>query len=355
MDLLIVGSGLTGSTIARLAKDAGYSPLVVERRAVIGGNIRDEIHPEIGLRYNLYGPHYFRTNSEKIWQFVNRFGAWRPWSAEVMTLVDGKLEHWPPNREYIERVAPGWKEAPSFRMNFLDVCLSKLPWQVYGSMVKPYTEKQWGIDCDELDASLASRFSIREDSTDHRLTTHKYQALPVEGYSKFVERMLEGIDVQFLNIPFNSITYWGQPSIFTGPIDELFGLRFGRLPYRSQRREHQVVTFYPPCIQINYPSVDKPFIRQIFWDQMTQGDSKFPSLETTETPYTPTEFDQCEYPVPTKAAQALYHSYYQHAKQFPNLILAGRLAEYRYLDMDAAIARAMKTWETKVLPRLKEK
>lgn len=362
-DLLIVGSGLTGSTIARLAKDQGYNPLVVERRGVLGGNIRDEIHEPTGLRYNLHGPHYFRTNSERIWNFVNRFSSWHPWSAKVMTLVNGRLEHWPPNQEYVHRVAPGWTPYGFYGVvtpkDFWEACIGKMPPIVYEQMVRPYTEKQWGLPCTELLPSLTSRFEIREDSFDHRLTTHKYQALPVNGYSAFAESLLSGIDTElrWRYTPFTSIHFWGYKAIvFTGPIDELFGLEFGKLPYRSQQRK-PYISEARRHVQVNYPSLAFSWIREVDWGQMSdpQREGGEQTLVTQETPYTPTDFDSCEYPIPTQAAQDQYQKYALKAQSYPRFILAGRLAEYRYLDMDQAIGRAMKTWENKVKPLLENR
>lgn len=365
----MVGAGLTGITIARLAADAGYHVLVLERRAAVGGNIRDALHPS-GIRYGLYGPHYFRTSSRRIWDFVNRFAVFRQFAAEVKTMVAGHLEDWPITADYLDRsFGPHWLQlVPIYHRadigNFEDACLAELPRRAYDDFVRDYTAKQWGSDPRDLEPGLAGRFEIRakrpDGSTDRRLKRSTWQGVPADGYAALAEAMLADTGPGRVEVHC-SIDYLrhhkrvpaGPLTVFTGAIDEFFGFQFGRLRYRAQQREHSWLaepTIYP-TVQTNIPNAAVPWIRVIEWRHMLpeQGDG---TLLTNEYPYSPSDADAYEYPFPSAADRALYQRYRKRAAAFPGLIFAGRLGEYRYLDMDQAIARAMKRFTVKIQPRL---
>ena len=194
-DYLVVGSGLTGATIARTLADAGRDVLVLERRQHVGGNLHDLTHPS-GIRIHAYGPHYFRTSSDSIWRFVERFAEFYRFEAVLMSEVDGRLEHWPIQEEYIRRaVGPDWRpghQGPAG--NFEEASLAMMPRPVYEKFVKFYTAKQWGVAPDTLAAALAGRFDVRRDG-DLRLKTSRHQGIPRGGYSRLMRRMLEGIRV----------------------------------------------------------------------------------------------------------------------------------------------------------------
>jgi UDP-galactopyranose mutase len=359
VDLLVVGSGLTGATIARLATDAGHRVLVLERRHEIGGNIRDAVHAS-GIRYGLYGPHYFRTSSDKIWAFVNRFATFRPFSAEVKTVVAGRFEDWPVTTEYLCReFGPRWQMmVPIYQhaaiKTFEDACLAAMPAEVYKRFIRGYTAKQWGIDPDELDAGLAGRFAVREGQ-DRRLKQSVHQGVPTDGYAAFAERLLEGIEthcgVDYLR---HTGDFRAPLTIFTGPIDEFFDFYLGPLGYRAQQRE---LIWYPkpfptfPSIQTNYPDLAEPAIRAIEWRHMNPLGG-YGTLITREYPYTPEDPDAFEYPCPTMADRAIYSKYRERAECEPNVILAGRLGRFKYYDMDQAIGAAMQCWQREIRPHL---
>lgn len=350
VDYLIVGSGLTGSVIARMLKDAGREVLVVERRFHVGGNVHDYTHSS-GIRIHTYGPHFFRTSSKRIWRFVNRFSSFFKYEAIVKSYVDGCYENWPIAAEYIQRTV-GEKWEPEFRgtpANFEEASLAMMPRLIYERFVKGYTEKQWGVPAHTLSADLAKRFVVRKDN-DPRLVQHKYQGIPEDGYATFMANILSGVNLM-LNFDYlknREAIELRKMLIFTGPIDEFFSFDLGRLHYRGQQREHIYlagVDQYQPYSQVNYPSADKDSqIRTIEWKHMmppNQIKAVQGTVITKETAITPTDPDRYEYPFPDGGNQQLYHRYKVRAESIPNLLICGRLGEYRYYDMDQAIERAM--------------
>jgi UDP-galactopyranose mutase len=350
VDYLIVGAGLTGATIARRLADAGREVLVVDRRNHVGGNVHDTRHSS-GIRIHTYGPHYFRTNSDRLWAYVNRFGPFFRFEARVRSTVDGELVDWPIRESYLRRVAgPDWRPAFSaVPANFEQAALAIMPASTYEKLVRPYTEKQWGVPAASLSVALAQRLEVRRNE-DSRLMRHKHQGLPVAGYAAWTARMLAGIPVA-LNLDYlrdRDAIIARRLLVFTGPIDELFGFDLGRLSYRGQRRQH---SYHPdlglcqPCGQVNNPLHENgPNIRTIEWKHMMPQDSAADTrgtVLTTETPFTPTVPDQYEYPFPDASNRLLFERYRARARAMPRLLVCGRLGEYRYHDMDQAIARAL--------------
>jgi len=350
VDYLIVGSGLTGAVIARALKDAGEEVLVVDRRDHLGGNVHDHFH-ESGIRVHTYGPHYFRTNSERIWDFVNRFSSFYKYEASLQTLVDGKFEHWPVTSEYIEReIGAGWK--PAFEgtpSNFEEASLKMMPEKVYQKFIKGYSEKQWGVPASALAASLAGRFNVCDDG-DHRLKKHEWQGIPSDGYAGLMRGMLAGIPT-ILNFDYlknRDLIEHRKMLIFTGPIDEFFEFDLGKLMYRGQKREHQFLAygdFEQPCGQVNNPDPNTGVhVRTLEWKHMLPVDIALRiegTLLTTETPFTPSDPEDYEYPFPDDENKQLYRQYKSRADALADTLICGRLGEYRYYDMDQAIGRAM--------------
>jgi UDP-galactopyranose mutase len=349
VDYLVVGSGMTGATIARLLHDRGRRVLVVERRGHLGGNVHDWDHPS-GVRVHTYGPHYFRTNSATIWSFVTRFAAFYHYEAEIQSLVDGEYAPWPVSRAAIARLA-GDRWEPAFTgepANFEEAALTIMPRAVYERFVRGYTEKQWGVPARQLAVSLARRLEVREDD-DRRLSRHRYQGLVVEGYAALMRNMLAGIptimNCDYLREPaaFADARY----VVYTGPIDEFFGWRLGKLAYRAQRRSYEYLPdtdYVQPCAQVNNPDpAAGRHVRTIEWKHLmprahacqTRG-----TIITRETPVTPSDPGQYEYPFPDAANEGLYQQYRAWADALPNTLICGRLGEYRYFDMDQAIGRA---------------
>ncbi len=348
-DYIVVGAGLTGAVIARALYDAGESAIVLDRRSHIAGNTFDYIHPS-GISIHAYGPHYFRTNDNELWHFVNRFTKFYKYEPAVKSLVDGQYENWPIAGSYILRtVGKGWKPEFSGKpSNFEEAALSLMPRLVYDKFVKGYSEKQWGVRATSLSAGLVKRFDVREDD-EPRLMHHKYQGIPVEGYTRMVKAMLDNIPVM-LNVDYLKHRESFKPGkllIFTGPIDEYFDFDLGKLLYRGQKRIHEYypdVEFVQPCGQINNPNTSTgQHIRSLEWKHMMQPDCARNirgTVITRELPFTPDSPTDYEYPFPDQANSDLYAKYRERAKELQNVLICGRLGEYRYYDMDQAIARA---------------
>lgn len=349
-DYVVVGSGLTGGTIARMLTDAGRDVVILERRPHVGGNVHDHWHPS-GVRIHTYGPHYFRTGSDELWDWVHRFADFYTYEAVVKSLVDERIENWPIAASYIRRVVgETWK--PSFTgvpSNFEEGSLAMMPEIVYHKFVKGYSEKQWGVPATTLSADLAKRFDVREDD-EPRLMRHKYQGIPREGYSGFTQNIIAGIPtvMNFDYLKNKHQVKYRKSLIFTGPIDEFFGYDLGRLRYRGQRREHEYlpdVQLAQPCGQVNNPDPSRgPHIRTLEWKHMMppEDQSKIKgTVLTRETTYTPEDPNSQEYPFPDSINQDLYKKYRARVDAIPGLMVCGRLGEYRYYDMDQAIGRAM--------------
>lgn len=350
-DFVVVGSGLTGATIARLLTDAGREVVVLERRGHVGGNVHDHVHAS-GVRIHTYGPHYFRTNAERIWAYATRFDDFHPYEATLLSRVDGRHEHWPVTAEYIRRtIGDTW--TPAFTgtpTNFEDASLAMMPAPVFDKFVRGYTEKQWGVPVTQLDAELARRFDVRHDG-DVRLMRHRWQGIPVRGYAAWTRAMLDGIPVitGFDYLEHREAVRARRTLVFTGPIDAFYDHAYGRLAYRGQRRIHthhpDVLGFLQPAGQVNHPSVaDGPQIRTLEWKHMmppAERNGIRGTVVTQEIPESPSDADRFEYPFPDARNRALYRAYRAKADEESGVLICGRLGEYRYYDMDQAIARAM--------------
>jgi UDP-galactopyranose mutase len=350
-DYIIVGSGLTGAVIARALADDKQSVLVLERRNHLGGNVHDTPYP-CGIKVHTYGPHYFRTSSEKVWKWANRFGPFERYEARVLTQVHGELQQWPVSAEYISKtVGKDWE--PAFHgkpTNLEEAALAIMPEAIYSLFVKEYNEKQWGRSAKELSPSLCKRFSVRTEGENRLTPNAKYQGIPLFGYTDWTCRMFDGIPV-VLNYDYlqnRSEVNARKLLIYTGPIDEYFGFDLGKLEYRGQIREHHAhpdAVYLQPCGQVNNPlHSGGEHIRTLEWKHMMPSSWAMRikgSIWTTETPYSPTDPNCYEYPVPDLANESLFKLYQQRAKAIPGVLFAGRLGEYKYYDMDHAILRAM--------------
>ncbi|HZG42108.1 MAG TPA: UDP-galactopyranose mutase [Longimicrobium sp.] len=356
-DYLIVGAGFAGSVLAeRLAAGAGKRVLVVDKRSHIAGNAYDH-YDDAGILVHRYGPHIFHTNSREVWDYLGRFTEWRPYEHRVRASVDGMLVPMPINLdtinalyglsltafevdEFFKSVAEPVDEIRTSE----DVVVSKVGRELYEKFFRNYTRKQWGVDPSELDAQVTARVPTRT-SRDDRYFTDTYQAMPLHGYTRMFENMLAHPNVKvMLNTDFREVE--GQipygEVIYTGPIDEYFDFRFGKLPYRSLTFRHQTLNQerYQPAAVVNYPN-EHPYTRI----------TEFKYLTGQEHPKTSIVFEypgdegDPYYPVPRPENAELYRRYRELADEAQGVWFVGRLATYRYYNMDQVVAQALTTYK----------
>ena len=354
---MIVGAGFAGAVMAERLAASGERVLVVDRRPHIGGNAYDERN-EAGQLYHKYGPHLFHTNSVEVFEYLSRFTKWRSYEHRVLAEVDGMQVPIPINRTTINQLyglnldcdaeAEAWLAARAESIDSIktseDVVVSAIGRELYEKFFRGYTRKQWGLDPSELDKSVTARVPTRT-STDDRYFSDKFQGIPADGYTAMFERMLDhpNIDV-LLGADFAEVrdAYPHDRLIFTGPIDEYFGFCFGALPYRSLRFEHAIVDVeqYQSVATVNYPDEGTPYTRITEYKHFT-GDTGPQTSITTE--YPAAEGDPY-YPIPREGNQRLYKRYEALADAEPETLFVGRLATYRYYNMDQVVGQALATW-----------
>lgn len=355
-DFLIVGAGFAGSVLAeRLASRLGKSCLIVERRNHIGGNAYDR-YDEAGVLLHNYGPHYFRTNSQRIIDYLSQFTEWREVEYKILSWTHGRFWQFPINLNTFEQLIgrPSTSEEMEARLaewridianpkNSEDVIVSQVGWKLYEMFFKNYTRKQWQRDAKDLDPSVCGRIPIRTNRDD-RYLSEKFQALPNNGYTAMFHKMLKHPLIQVrLNTDYREVRTQVafRHLIFTGPIDEYFDYRFGRLPYRSLRFEPETLQqeFFQPVMQVNYPN-EHEFTRIVEIKHATG--QKLP-LTTIVREY-PQDFGpgrEPYYPIPAPDARALYQKYAELGVAEKNVSFVGRLATYRYYNMDQVVGMAL--------------
>ncbi len=353
-DYLIVGAGFAGSVLAeRLAADADQRVLLIDRRPHIGGNAYDH-YDEAGVLVHRYGPHIFHTNSNEIAAYLSRFTAWRPYEHRVLAQVDGQLVPIPINLTTINQLyglnlGPDEVEAflaaraepvPAVRTSE-DVVVSRVGRELYEKFFRGYTRKQWGVDPSELDKSVTARVPTRTN-TDDRYFGDSFQNMPLHGYTRMFENMLDHPNIKImLNTDYREIA--GDVAydrlIFTGPVDEYFDYRYGELPYRSLRFEHRTVDAerHQPVAVVNYPAFEVPYTRVTEYKHLTGQVHPRTSL----TYEYPAADGDPYYPVPRPENAELYRKYQRLADSTPDVYFVGRLATYRYYNMDQVVGQAL--------------
>ncbi|SFR85445.1 UDP-galactopyranose mutase [Sphingomonas jatrophae] len=357
-DVMIVGAGFAGAVMAeRLAADGGKRVLVVDRRPHVAGNAFDH-KDEAGILIHQYGPHIFHTNSADIFEYLSRFTEWRPYEHRVLADVDGQLVPMPINRTTLNLLygldLKTEEEAAAFLASraepvepvrtSADVVISAVGRELYETFFQGYTRKQWGMDPSELDKSVTARVPTRTN-VDDRYFTDKFQAMPAEGFTRMFERMLDHPNIDLLlGVDYADVreAYPHDHLVFTGPIDEYFGHRYGKLPYRSLRFEHRTLDAeqHQPVAVVNYPNEAVPYTRVTEYKHLTGQVAERTSLtfeypSATGDPY---------YPIPRDENQALYKRYEALALAEPNVSFVGRLATYRYYNMDQVVGQALATY-----------
>jgi UDP-galactopyranose mutase len=352
-EFLIVGAGFAGSVMARELADAGHSVHVIDKRRHIAGNAYDEYDAH-GVRIHRYGPHIFHTNGERIVEYLSRFTDWHPYEHRVRGVVDGVQYSFPINRDtvnqlyglnlddagagaFFERV----REPREHVLTSEDVVLNSVGRDLYEKFFLNYTRKQWGLDPSELKAGVAARIPVRTN-TDDRYFTDTFQAMPLHGYTKMFETMLDHPNILVeLGVDFAEARERGgyDQLVYTGPIDAYFDHRFGHLPYRSLRFEHEHladVSQYQETGTINFPN-DHAYTRITEFKHLTGQQHPGTSIVR--------EYPQDEgdpyYPVPREENELLFKQYEALAKEEKNVTFVGRLAQYRYYNMDQVVGAAL--------------
>lgn len=350
---LIVGAGFAGSVMARELAEAGRCVHVIDKRPHIGGNAYDE-YDEHGILIHPYGPHIFHTNGERIYEYLSRFTEWLPYEHRVRGVLNGVSYPFPINRDTLNRLygldldevgATAFfervREPRDPVITSEDVVLNSVGRDLYEKFFLNYTRKQWGLDPSELKAGVAARIPVRTN-TDDRYFTDTYQVMPLHGYTKMFGAMLDHPNISYeVNVDFAGVRKQDKYShtIYTGPIDAYFDYCYGPLPYRSLRFEHEHlpgVTKFQETGTVNYPN-DHAYTRITEFKHLTGQQHAGTSIVR--------EYPQAEgdpyYPVPRAENEALFKRYENLARQEKNATFVGRLAQYRYYNMDQVVGAAL--------------
>lgn len=351
--ILIIGAGFAGCVLARELAEADYRVTIIDKRNHIGGNAFDS-YDSHGVLIHNYGPHIFHTNSERIFNHLSQFTDWHPYEHKVLGVVDGIHYPFPINRDTINKLYnldldehqtevffEKVREPRSPVKTSEDVVLNSVGRDLYEKFFLNYTKKQWGVEPSELKAGVAARIPVRTN-TDDRYFTDTYQAMPLHGYTKMFESILNHPNIQVTTgVDFSEMksNYAAHHVVYTGPIDEYFDCCFGKLPYRSLRFEHEHIpnTDHIQSVgTVNYPN-DFDFTRITEFKHLTG--QKHSGTSTVK------EYPQAEgdpyYPIPNDANEALFKRYEHLAKDEHNVTFVGRLAQYRYYNMDQVVGAAL--------------
>jgi UDP-galactopyranose mutase len=353
-DRVVVGAGFAGSVVTeRLARVRGERILLIDRRGHIGGNAYDE-RDEAGILVHRYGPHIFHTNAERVVRYLSQFTEWRPYEHRVLASVRGQLVPIPINLDTVNRLfgldlrsdeLEAWfaeraEPRPVIRTSE-DAVVSRVGRELYELFFRGYTRKQWALDPSQLDASVTSRIPVRTDRDD-RYFTDTFQAMPLEGYTAMFARMLDhanitiALDTDFTDLP---APLRARPLVFTGPVDEFFERRYGPLPYRSLAFQFETldVPWALPTGTVNEPDERVPYTRTTEFKHLT-GQSH---PRTTLVREFPRGEGDPYYPIPRPENDALHARYRALAERQPDVAFVGRLATYRYYNMDQVVAQAL--------------
>ena len=360
-DYLVVGSGLFGAVFARQATDAGKTVLVIDKRPNVAGNVYTE--KVEGINFHKYGAHIFHTNNTEVWNYVNRFATFNRFTNSPVANYKGELYSMPFNmytfnkmwgvvtpEEAAAKIEEQKKEITGEPRNLEEQAISLVGRDIYEKLVKGYTEKQWGRDCKELPAFIIKRLPVRL-TFDNNYFNALYQGIPIGGYTKLVENLLDGIEVQ-LNVDYLvDRAKWdaiAEKVVYTGAIDAFFNYSLGNLEYRSVRFENEVLDIpnFQGNAAVNYTDRETPWTRIIEhkWFEFGKDENGNDLPKTIISREYSSEWkpgDEPYYPVNDEKNGALYKEYRALADQEGKVIFGGRIGEYKYYDMDAVIASAL--------------
>ncbi len=365
-DYLIVGAGLYGAVFARLAANAGKKVLVIDKRSTVAGNIYTE--KQEGINVHIYGAHIFHTNNKEVWDFLNGFATFNRFTNSPVANYKGELYSLPFNMytfnkmwgvvtpdEAAAKIAEQRKEIKGEPKNLEEQAISLVGRDIYEKLIKGYTEKQWGRDCKDLPAFIIKRLPVRL-TFDNNYFNALYQGIPIGGYTKMIENMLEGIEVR-LNTDYlknrEELSALAETVVYTGPIDAYFDYSLGTLEYRSVRFENE--TLDKPSFQgnaaVNYTDRETPWTRIIEhkWFEFGKDEQGNDLPKTVISREYSSEWkpgDEPYYPVNDEKNGALYEEYKKLAENEKKVIFGGRLGEYKYYDMDKTVEVAMAKFKT---------
>jgi UDP-galactopyranose mutase len=355
-DYLIVGSGLYGAAFAYKAHQRGKSCLVIDRRSHLGGNVYCERIE--GINVHKYGPHIFHTSNREVWDFVNSIVEFRPFVLSPLANYQGKLYNLPFNMntfyalwgvktpaEAKARIDEQRKAGVGEPTNLEEQAISLVGKDIYEALIKGYTEKQWGRPCTELPPFIIKRLPVRF-TFDNNYFNDTYQGIPLGGYNRLIEGLLSGIETKCDTDFFDdraSLESLAEHIVFTGKIDEFYHYRFGKLDYRTVRLETEVLDCenYQGNAVINYTERDIPYTRIIEHKRFEPGNQP-KTVISKEYPSEWQEGSEAFYPINDEKNDALYRQYRELADRESQVIFGGRLAEYRYYDMDKVIEQVLK-------------
>ena len=356
-DFLIVGSGLFGSVFAHEAKAHGKSVLVIERRNHVGGNIFCE--EKEGIHIHKYGAHIFHTDYKDVWEYVNQFVEFNNYVNSPVANYKGELYNLPFNMntfnkmwgvvtpaEAAAKIAEQRKAITGEPKNLEEQAISLIGTDVYTKLIKGYTEKQWGRNCTELPAFIIQRLPVRY-TFDNNYFNDRYQGIPIGGYNKLIDALLDGVEVR-LGIDYNeqreAYQRLAKTVVYTGPIDAYFHYSLGQLEYRGLRFETERLEEEnrQGVAVMNYTEREVPYTRSIEHKHFEFGKQPV-TYVTKEYPADWNPGEEAYYPVNNEKNQKLYSQYAELAKKEKNVIFGGRLAEYKYYDMDDVIKSALET------------
>ena len=355
-DYLIVGAGFAGSVLAeRLARGSGKKVLLVDKRSHIGGNAYDH-YDDAGILVHKYGPHIFHTNSREVFEYLSSFTRWRQYEHRVRASVDGQLVPIPINLDTInqlyglkltsmevEKFFESVAEPCEHVRTSEDVVVGRVGRELYEKFFRGYTRKQWGLDPSQLDAMVTARVPVRTNRDD-RYFGDTYQAMPLRGYTRMFENMLDHDNIKvLLNTDYREIldVIPHEKLIYTGPVDEFFDYRYGKLPYRSLKFEFETVNEarVQPVAVINYPN-EHLYTRVTEFKHLTGQEHPKSSLVSE---YPMAEGDPY-YPVPRPENAEIYKKYQALTEERPDVHFVGRLATYKYYNMDQVVAQALSVY-----------
>lgn len=361
-DYIIVGSGLYGSIFAREATDKGYKCLVIDKRNHVGGNIYTE--KVEGINVHKYGAHIFHTNNKDVWDYLNRFCTFNRFTNSPVANYKGELYSLPFNmytfnkmwgvvtpEEALAKIDEQRKEITGEPKNLEEQAISLVGRDIYEKLIKGYTEKQWGRDCKDLPSFIIKRLPVRL-TFDNNYFNALYQGIPVGGYTKLIENILEGIEVR-LNCDYlenrEELNKLAKKIVYTGPIDAYFDYKLGTLEYRSVRFENELldISNYQGNAAVNYTDRETPYTRIIEhkWFEFGKDENGNDLPKTIISKEYSSEWkkgDEPYYPVNDEKNSKLYALYKELADKEENVIFGGRLGEYKYYDMDATVAAVIK-------------